>query len=569
MDILKQRSLIAKGSTIYDIPMRVTYYARVSTDKYEQKNSLKNQKGHYSDMIKENPRWTYIEGYVDEGISGTSIRHRDNFIKMIDDAKSGKFDFILTKEISRFARNTLDSIFYTRELLSSGVAVFFQDDGINTLDNDSELRLTIMASLAQDEVRKTSEREHFGFERAQRNGVILGRDNLFGYQKIKNGYKIIESEAEVVRRIFNEYVEGKNGLKRIAIELKEEGIKGKSGGDFCYATIANMIKNPKYKGYYAGHKSTAVDYLTHKRILFPQGDWIIHKDERIPPIIDESTWDKANAIMKQRGKTMKEHAKACQNRYSYSGKIFCGEHGTTYHRHVYHSNRRGDTECWNCSLYRLRGKKDGCDSPTIYSRELDSILSEIYKDININKDKIIDEIIRDFSEVTSKECSDSDLKKLDEKCLQIKAKKDKLLELSISGCLSDREFKERNDEFNDQLSKLESSIESIKETIKSNSDMEGQISKIKSALDKQWSSSGAYTNEISSIMLDKIVVNKNPDKLHLKLDVYLKFGSPYQAIIDKIPDQKNSIISVVDTGISQAQVSRLEKNAISRIKKSI
>lgn len=161
MDLYKIRKQLNDGKLIYDIPMKVTFYARVSTDKYEQANSLKNQVDYFKEVIESNIFWEYVDGYVDEGISGTSVNKRDAFLKMISDAQKGKFDLIITKEISRFSRNTLDSIKYTQELLSYGVGIVFQTDNINTFYPDAELRLTIMSSIAQEEVRKLSERVKF------------------------------------------------------------------------------------------------------------------------------------------------------------------------------------------------------------------------------------------------------------------------------------------------------------------------------------------------------------------------------------------------------------------------
>ena len=152
MDIHEVRQML-RTKSIYDIPLRVTYYARVSSETDEQLNSLDNQVSYYEEFIKRNAKWSFVAGYVDEGISGISTKHRENFNRMIDDAADDNFDLVITKEISRFARNTLDSIQYTRQLLSCGVGVFFQNDNINTFDEDSELRLSIMSSIAQDELR--------------------------------------------------------------------------------------------------------------------------------------------------------------------------------------------------------------------------------------------------------------------------------------------------------------------------------------------------------------------------------------------------------------------------------
>ena len=195
------------GVPLTAMKLRVTDYSRVSTDHLEQQSSLKNQVEHFDEMIKSNENWTYVTGYIDDGISGTTDYKRDNFMKMIDDARCGKFDLIVTKEISRFSRNTLDSIKYTRELLSYGVAVLFVNDNINTALPDSELRLTIMASMAQDEIRRLSERVKFGMNRSIKNGTILGNDMLYGYKKDKltGNLCIIPKEADVVKRLYTLY----------------------------------------------------------------------------------------------------------------------------------------------------------------------------------------------------------------------------------------------------------------------------------------------------------------------------------------------------------------------------
>ena len=192
-----------RTKSIYDLPLRVTYYARVSSESDEQLNSLGNQVSYYEDLIRRNLPWTFVPGYIDEGLSGISTKKRENFNRMIEDAAEGQFDLIITKEISRFARNTLDSIQYTRQLLSYGVGVFFQNDNINTLDPDSEFRLVVMAGVAQDEVQKLSERLKFGFRQAIKNGHVLGNDRLWGYDKSGCVLTVNETEAQAVRRIFD------------------------------------------------------------------------------------------------------------------------------------------------------------------------------------------------------------------------------------------------------------------------------------------------------------------------------------------------------------------------------
>lgn len=214
MDIFTIRQQL-RTTRLSDIPLRVTFYARVSTDSDEQLNSLDNQIGYYRDYITCNPAWTFIDGYIDEGLSGMTTRKRDNFQRMVQDAKDDKFDLILTKEITRFARNTLDSIRYTRELLSAGVGVFFQNDNINTFDEDSELRLTIMSGIAQDELRKLSSRVKFGHQQAIKNNVVLGNSRIFGYRKDSKRLVIDETEAPMVRELFTLYATDHYSMKQI------------------------------------------------------------------------------------------------------------------------------------------------------------------------------------------------------------------------------------------------------------------------------------------------------------------------------------------------------------------
>ena len=224
MDILDIRTMLRTRS-IYDIPLRVTFYARVSTDSDEQLNSLDNQISYYENFIKKNSAWTFVPGYIDEGLSGISTKKRKRFNGMIADAKEGKFDLIITKEISRFARNTLDSLQYTRQLLGWGVGVFFQDDNINTLDEDAELRLTIMSSIAQDELRKLSSRIKFGHQQAIKSNVVLGNSRIFGYRKEDKRLVIDESQAPMVRDLFRLYATGEYSMKQLEVLFYEQGYR--------------------------------------------------------------------------------------------------------------------------------------------------------------------------------------------------------------------------------------------------------------------------------------------------------------------------------------------------------
>lgn len=568
MDVRKLDDLLAQGRSIFDMKLAVAYYARVSTEKDEQLNSLDNQRRFYEDYIRSNPNWTFAGGYVDEGISGTSVAKREQFLKMIEDAENGRFDLIVTKEISRFARNTLDSIGYTRALLRHGVGVFFQNDNINTFDKDAELRLTIMSSIAQDEVRKLSERTRFGFKRAQENSVLLGQNNLFGYNKVDGRLEIVEPEAAIVREVFERYVAGGLGLRAIANDLDRRGIVGRQGRPITYSTLYGMIRNPKYKGCYAGRRYATRDYRDGRTYRLDEDKWIVHEDDKVPAIVPAPLWEAANQLLAARGKTMKQHAQASQNRYAYSGKLICARHGTTFHRHVYKSKRRGEVECWNCKLYRQKGKQGGCDSPTIYSSELDRVLARVFERVAGEKTAAMQEYIDELKAFAAQQDNGAALEKLVQQIGTINDKKEKLLELTLDGALSKAEFKRRNEQYNAQLAELEAQHTALQNADCDLNERIRCVEQLTKTIEQQWNANCGFSREMSRALVDHIVVDADETKTKIYLDICLTLGAEYHAKYTR-PKKKDHVLSFEEFHISQAQVSRLEKGALEHIRKQI
>ena len=326
MDIHSVRQEL-RTKSIYEIPLRVTYYARVSSESDEQLNSLGNQIKYYEDLIRRNAAWTFVPGYIDEGLSGISTKRRENFNRMIDDAARDKFDLVITKEISRFARNTLDSIRYTRELLADGVGVFFQNDNINTLDEDSELRLSIMSSIAQDELRKLSSRVKFGHQQAIKQNVVLGNSRIFGYKKDNRRLVIDEEQAPMVRELFELYATDEYSMKQLEALFWEKGYRNLNGKKIAHSTMSNMIANPKYKGYYVGNKVKVVDMFTKKQKFLPPEEWVMFKDETgeiVPAIVSEELWEQANAVLRRRSEDVKNRRGVCNHANLLTGKLVEG-----------------------------------------------------------------------------------------------------------------------------------------------------------------------------------------------------------------------------------------------------
>jgi len=461
MDLYEIRAALNAGKTLYDLPLRVTYYARVSTDKDEQLHSLSAQVSYYEEYIRDNPNWSFVDGYVDEGLSGTSVKKREQFLRMIHDAQDGAFDFIVTKEISRFSRNTLDSIRYTQELLRYGVGVLFQSDHINTLMPDAELRLTIMSSIAQDEVRKTSERVKFGFRRAIEKGVVLGSNRIWGYEKNQGKLVIREEEAEIVRMIFDLYGNQRMGIRSIARYLADCGYQNSNGNDFSFSTIRGILCNPKYKGYYCGGKTSKIDYKLSDVKQFAPEQWVMYRDEEcVPPIVSEELWEKANRILAERSEKQRAQSRtAYQNQYSYSGRIFCGLHKEPYYRSLYRY-RTGNREVWQCRKYVNSGKK-GCGSPKLYTEEADAIVADIMDDTLLSRAVVERELTELYAAIGRGTRTEQARLRCEEQLEEISRRKDKLLDLSVAGQISNQEFSLRNERFNREMEALQARLREL------------------------------------------------------------------------------------------------------------
>ncbi len=530
MDLYNMRKEISSGKSIYDLPLKVTYYARVSSEKDEQLNSLSNQVFYFENHIKEVSNWTYVDGYVDEGISGTSVNKRDSFKRMIVDSKKGKFDLILTKEVTRFARNTLDSISYTQKLLENGVGVYFQSDNINTIMPDSELRLTIMASVAQDEVRKLSERVKFGFSRSVEKKRVLGNNNIFGYRKDKTKLIIHEEEAKMIRELFEIYSRGEMGFYKISEYFRQKGYTGKNGTPISSQTLRRIIRNPKYKGYYRTGTVKVVDYKLHKAQKMPKEEWQVFEcKENIPPIVSEELWEKCNNILEKKSESLLNKVKnkdVFKSRYVFSGLIFCKEHEGEEHMPGFNrisGSKRSNKPAWACSKYITHGLKQ-CKSPIIQETELIDILKVVLSKFLSNKEEIIEDLLNKYKKYNFTKDFDSDISNTENDINVIQAKKDKLLELTIKNLLSDEEFYKRNEELNKEIEKQQEKIKELKEEKENLSSIEDNMKQIKGALEKEIKID-ENIEDLIKLLVDKIYVSKvNGDRKHIKLEIYFKIG---------------------------------------------
>ena len=529
MNLYQIRNILATGKKLIELPLRVTFYARVSTDHEEQLNSLENQVMYFENYIKGQDNWTFVPDYVDEGISGTSVNKRDNFLKMINDAKEGKFNLILTKEISRFSRNTVDSIKYTQELLVNNVGVFFLNDNINTFDSDSELRLTIMSSIAQDEIRKLSERIRFGYKRSIEKGVVPGNDNFYGYKKNKGKLEIVSDEAELIRLIFNEYSKEHMGTSKLGHYLFDKyNVKSKTNKPLAGTVIGRIIRNPKYKGYFCAHKETTIDYHSKKRIRFKPEEWIVYKDnETCPPIVSEELWDKCNEILEKNSVKHKTHTRT-DMRYALSGKIKCYHDGATFIKGSYKNKRTGViSKYWGCSNYRKYGKEkvNGCNTPIIHYEELSDIFKKIANTFLNKESDIINEIYELINETKVKKDYTKEINNIDKKIEDIKNAKVELINMRARKEIDSDEYNIGREKYNSDLKILEKKKNDYLSMTKDDNykdSIDNFYKKIKSViLDDDESLFRIFQSIIDTIYVERLdsVDNTHKVMLHFKLNI--------------------------------------------------
>ena len=328
----------------------VAIYARVSTEHEAQISALGNQIQYYDDLFEKHPEWELYDRYIDEGITGTSVKKRKNFMRMMQDASKNKFDLIVTREVSRFARNTVDTLQQTRILRREGVEVYFTEDNIWTMnDEDGELRLTIMATLAQNESKKTSVRVKAGQMISFKNGVLYGNGNILGYDRIGKEYVVNELQARTVRRIFDLYLDG-NGVRKIQFVLEKEGHLTATGlTKWQPGNISRILRNSFYCGTIVYRKQFVPDFLEQKKINnFGEVDKVI-VEGRHTPIVTKEQFEKVQQILSSKSESV--HNKGCRGK-KISKDVWCRkmkcECGSSYNRVTWHKSSEGPQYAYQC-----------------------------------------------------------------------------------------------------------------------------------------------------------------------------------------------------------------------------
>lgn len=534
VEIIKANNLITEEINTNRKLKKVCAYARVSTDSEEQLTSYSSQIKHYSKMIKSNSEWEFVGVYADEGISGTQVKHRAEFQRMINDALNGKIDIIITKSISRFARNVVDTLNIVRKLRENNVDVYFEKENIHTIELDSEMFLGLCSMFAQAESESISQNVKMGLKSKMNRGEFVGCPECYGYNwnKQTKELEINEEQAKVVRMIFNWYADG-IGTRVIANKLKELGYKTNKGNDFRYNQVGNIIKNEKYVGDYLGQKTYIVSPLTHKRNKnFGEKEKYYVKDHHIP-IISRELWNKCQEILNKRRNDMPEkeqHSKHYCYRYTFSSKIECGICGSTYVHRISGKQKEKQYFYWSC--YDKVTLKEKCpDSFTIREDVLKEMFVKVYNSIIEKKHKTRDKLINAIKETLTSEDNNTELNKLYDEKQTLKKRLSNLIDLKLDDIENKDIYIEKEKEINNRIKVLNEQIDRLEYRNKQNKDISTQLKNIEKIIYEEEQPIEEFDDIKFDNLVEKIIIGEKDINGNINPNIVrfiLKIGTDYK-----------------------------------------
>ena len=493
VEIIKAKSSLSNSKRGQKIDrLRVAAYCRVSTDSEDQLNSYNSQKVYYTDLIQKNNEWVFAGIYADEAITGTQITHRADFQRMISDCLNGEIDMVITKSISRFARNTLDTLKYVRMLKERNIAVYFEDEKINTLTMDGELLLVVLSSVAQQEVENISANVKKGLKMKMKRGELVGFQGCLGYDYHPEDKSITvnKEEAEIVRYIFNRYIEGAGGSV-IGNELENLGYKTKYGNStWVPTTVLGIIKNEKYKGDILLGKTFTVDPISKRRLenMGEEDQFYIRNHHE--PIISEEVFDKAQEILNRRSKNRGKIGDGNTKREKYSRKyafsclLECGFCGGTLTRRRWHSGSEYDKVIWQCVTATKKGKKHCPNSKGIPEQAIEDAFIESYRILCDSNKDVLDEFLKRMDETLSSSSVNKQLDKVERDIDSLEKKKSKLVDMRLEDVIDSETYEAK---FSNMTQKQEDLIKErikLQETALNEKDIKRRLKEFKKTLEQ-------------------------------------------------------------------------------------
>jgi len=487
--------------------LRVAAYCRVSTDSEDQLSSYKSQVMYYTDMIKKKSEWSMADIYADEAITGTQVTKREDFQRMINDCMNGDIDMVITKSISRFARNTLDTLKYVRMLKEKNIAVFFEDEKINTLTMDGELLLVVLSSVAQQEVENISANVKKGLKMKMKRGELIGFQGCLGYDYHKDtkSLTVNEKEAEIVLYIFNRYIEGA-GCTVIGNELENLGYKTKYGGSrWMQSTVIGIIKNEKYKGDLLLGKTFTVDPISKRRLdNFGEEDKFYIRDHH-EPIISEEIFNEAQKILAKRNVNRGVHKEGQKRnkfsrKYAFSCMIKCAFCDGTLTRRSWHSGSQYNKTIWQCVAATKHGKKYCPHSKGIPEEVIEKAFVKSYQLLCSDKQEVMEEFLAKVESVIKEDTTAKKLPKLEKEIADISNQKAKLLDLRLESNIDDDVYENKGQELSSKLTRLK---QEQRELLSLRKNQENTVTRLKEF--RKVLASGEILEEFDRVVFESVV----------------------------------------------------------------
>ena len=528
--------------------LRVAAYCRVSTDSEDQMNSYKSQVQHYTEYIAEKEEWVLVDIYADEAITGTQTKKREDFQRLINDCMNGDIDMIITKSISRFARNTLDTLNYVRMLKEKNIAVFFEEENINTLTMDGELLLTILSSVAQQEVENISANVKKGLKMKMQRGELVGFQGCLGYDyhPETKSISINEEEAKIVRYIFERYNEGM-GCYVIAQELEANGYKTKRGNSkWAESTVMGILKNEKYKGDIRQGKTFTVDPISKRRLdnFGEEDQYYIHNHHE--GIIDDALFESTQQIINRRRKNKKisdGKRETFTRKYSFSCMLECGFCGAHLTRRSWHSGSEYYKVIWQCVTATKKGKKYCKHSKGLPEEIIEQAFLESYRLLCYDNKGVIDEIL---TRIETSLCSNDFAKeksKIEKSIAVLEKKKNKLLDMKLEELIDLQTYEEKNNELSSQLDNLNDELSMYANTESREKNIKKRLDDFRKVLEHN-EVLIEFDRSVFESIIDKVIVGGyddegNPDPSMLTFIYKTGFTNNVDATKHK-PPRKNS-----------------------------
>lgn len=547
---------------VIDGPIRVAAYARVSTDMEDQKNSYQSQLQYYTEKMNSNPKWIPTKVYADEGISGTQDYKRKDFMQMIQDALDDKIDLVLVKSISRFARNTVDTLKYVRKLKEKKVAVYFEEENINTLETQGEILLTVLSSVAQQESETISSHVKLGLAMKMKRGELVGFHGCYGYNydKLTKTITVNDEEKRVIQFIFEKFIQG-YGTSMITRELNEMGIPTKRGNTIWYEnTVRKILKNEKYKGDLLQGKTFTVDPITHRRLenMGEEQKYLVKNNHEA--IIDEETWNRVQEIfeegsIKNRGE---RNIGTFKRFYAFSGITFCAFCGRPATRKDWSSTLK-DKKAWCCTTVVKQGRKDCNYGKSIPEEMLEKCFLDAFNVLCADKATIIRNFIEKTEPILKESNATTEIEKLNMKEHDLKEKLKKLLDLKLENSITEEAFKEKNYELERKIKAVRKLREQRENNLNNDNVVKDRIVEIKEFL-RNSQLITKFDNEIFKLLVDKVIIGE--------ID---KDGNADPYVINFIlkTSENNEIDNKLDKQIKKKPIKQIdinEKNIICELK---